>query len=267
MAKRSQRFDAWETALIAVLAVVGTLALAPVHVAPAPGAELEWLVDTYGPSKHSQYVEEWIIRDYFRGLRRGVFVDVGAAHYKTFSNTYFLEREWGWSGLAVEPQEVFAEDYARFRPRTRFRRFFVSDRSNEDARLFVNQSPWVASSNRGFTERWGKASEIKKVPTITLNDLLHAEQIDAADFVSMDIELSEPKALAGFDIRRFGPALVCIEAHPEVRQDILDYFHSSGYVVVGKYLRMDDKNLYFMPAGTKIRPLPPAVLDAAAEKQ
>ncbi len=32
----------------------------------------------------------------------------------------------------------------------------------------------------------------------------------------MDIELSEPKALAGFTIERFKPELVCIEAHPEV---------------------------------------------------
>jgi hypothetical protein len=65
----------------------------------------------------------------------------------------------------------------------------------------------------------------------------------------MDIELSEPKALAGFDIDRFKPALVCIEAHPDVRQRILNDFHAHDYVVVGKYLRMDVTNLYFEPAG------------------
>jgi hypothetical protein len=41
--------------------------------------------------------------------------------------------------------------------------------------------------------------------------------------------------------------LVCIEAHPEVRQEILDYFARNGYVVVGKYLRADIWNLYFTP--------------------
>jgi hypothetical protein len=84
-----------------------------------------------------------------------------------------------------------------------------------------------------------------------LNDLLDAEKIPRVDFISMDIELHEPKALAGFDIRRFQPALVCIEAHPEVRQQILDYFTRHDYVVVGKYLRVDEDNLYFTP-------LPPA---------
>lgn len=66
--------------------------------------------------------------------------------------------------------------------------------------------------------------------------------------MTMDIELAEPKALEGFDIERFKPALVCIESHPEVRQQLLDYFHQHGYVVVGKYLRVDPHNLYFKPA-------------------
>ena len=63
----------------------------------------------------------------------------------------------------------------------------------------------------------------------------------------MDIELPEPKALTGFDIGRFKPGLVCIEARDEVRQQILDYFAANGYVIVGKYLAADENNLYFTP--------------------
>jgi hypothetical protein len=64
----------------------------------------------------------------------------------------------------------------------------------------------------------------------------------------MDIELAEPKALAGFDLPRFRPRLVCIEAHPRVRQEILDYFAAQNYRVVAKYLRLDVNNLRFVPA-------------------
>jgi hypothetical protein len=32
-----------------------------------------------------------------------------------------------------------------------------------------------------------------------------------------------------------------------VRQQILDYFARSGYVIVGKYLPADEHNLYFKP--------------------
>ena len=81
------------------------------------------------------------------------------------------------------------------------------------------------------------------MPTITLNDLLRAEGISKIDLLSIDIELHEPQALKGFDIKRFKPSLVCIEALPPVRQQILDYFAANGYVVVGKYVWVDLENL------------------------
>ena len=86
------------------------------------------------------------------------------------------------------------------------------------------------------------------VPTIRLTDLLDKAGVTHIELLSVDVELAEPKVLAGFDIRRFKPSLVCIEAQPEVRQFILDYFASNGYVLVGRYLRADLQNLYFAPA-------------------
>jgi hypothetical protein len=106
----------------------------------------------------------------------------------------------------------------------------------------------TASSDRAFTENEDGSTVERKVPTITLDDLLAREDVAHIDFVSMDIELAEPKALAGFDIERFAPALVCIEGHRSVRQAILDYFYLHHYVVVGKYLYTDTQNLYFKPA-------------------
>ena len=86
------------------------------------------------------------------------------------------------------------------------------------------------------------------MPAIRLTDLLDRAGVSTFDFLSVDVELAEPKVLAGFDIDRFRPALVCIEAHPQVRQQILDYFAAHGYVLMGRYLRADLQNLYFAPA-------------------
>jgi FkbM family methyltransferase len=211
-----------------------------------PGAQP--LQATYGPTRYSQFAEEWIIRDFFKDRRGGVFVDVGANHYRDSSTTYYLEKHLGWSGLAVEPLQQFEADYRTHRPATRFLPFFVSDVSDEQAKLYVNdQHTVMSSSDRAFTERMGKNTREMLVPTITLDDLLAKHGVTAFDFLSMDIELSEPKALAGFEVRRYRPELVCIEAHPEVRQQILDYFARHGYVMVGKYLPADEHNLYFTP--------------------
>ena len=62
---------------------------------------------------------------------------------------------------------------------------------------------------------------------------------------------------AGFDIARFKPRLVCIEARPEVRQTILDYQHD--YMIIGKYLRADPRKLYFTSADRRERWMTEAV--------
>lgn len=207
-----------------------------------------YLQAAYGPSRYSQFAEEWIIRDFFQDRRGGFFLDVGANHYRDSSTTYYLEAHLGWSGIAVEPLRQFEAEYKTYRPATKFMPFFVSDVSDSQATLYVlDEHTVVSSSDRAFTERTGSNPRELEVPTITLNDLLESQQVEKVDFLSMDIELSEPKALAGFDVRRYRPDLVCIEAHPEVRQQILEYFAEHGYVIVGKYLPADEHNLYFMP--------------------
>jgi FkbM family methyltransferase len=201
----------------------------------------------YGPSRSSRDFEEWLIRDHFKDRRDGVFLDVGANHYKTESNTYYLETSLGWSGLAIEPIEEFAADYKAHRPKTRFVAMFASDVADKKVQFFVPNNSLLASSDPDFAKRYGTTGKARDVPTTTLDAVLEQAGIAAVDFVSMDIELAEPKALAGFAIERFRPSLVCIEAHPEVRQQILDYFQRHNYVVVGKYLRADTQNLYFRP--------------------
>jgi FkbM family methyltransferase len=200
----------------------------------------------YGPRRSSQFFEEWIIRDYFQDKRGGVFLDVGANHYRNGSTTYFLETGLGWSGIAVDALEEFAADYARHRPRTRYVALFASDVADSTVEFFVaKENPLVSSSNREFTVRQGAPGTARVVPTTTLNAVLDQAGLKRVDFLSMDIELAEPKALAGFDIDRFQPELVCIEGHLEVRQQILDYFAAHRYTLIGKYLRADPHNLYF----------------------
>jgi FkbM family methyltransferase len=220
----------------------------------SPNFEYDWFEATYGPSRDSEHAEEWLVRDFFHDARGGTFVDVGSNDYRTFSNTYYLDHTLGWSGIAIDAQEEYASDYAKYRPRTKFFSFFVSDRSDAIESLFVPEGDrLVASSNKEFADAYGRrtASE-RKVRTITLNDLLHREGISHVDFMSMDIELAEPKALAGFDIERFRPRLAVIEAHWEIRQELLDYFAAHRYRVVGRYLTADPNNLWFTPADEQI---------------
>ena len=218
-------------------------------------AERDWFVAQYGQARYSEHAEELLIRDFFRDARDGFFVDVGSYDYKRFSNTYYLEQELGWSGLAIDAQKEFEAGYLKYRPRTRFFAAFVSDRSGDMESLFVPAgNRLVASSSKAFTARYEDTGIERRVPTISLNDLLDGARVTRVDFLTMDIELGEPKALAGFDIARFRPRLICVEAHPDVRQQLLDYFAARGYRLIGRYLRADPYNLWFAPSDAAIPP-------------
>jgi FkbM family methyltransferase len=254
-----RRFDLLEvfliSAAVALAAMQATRAYTLADVGEAillgrVGAEeIAPLARAYGPTHSSQFAEEWIIRDFFGDRRGSSFVDVGANDYRRDSTTYYLETALGWHGLAIDAQREFAEGYRKNRPRTQFFSFFVSDRTDAVAELFIPANRGVNATGTREAVDDGTKLEVREVPTIRLDDLLTRTGIDHIDFLSMDIELAEPKALAGFDIDRFKPGLVCIETHPSVRQAILDYFQRHGYVLVGKYLRVDAENLYFTAAG------------------
>jgi FkbM family methyltransferase len=262
------RFDLVELSAVGAFAALAVTSLLWVsqarlaYVVRSAAQEADQLKERYGPGRYSRNEEEWIIRDYFQDRRGGYFVDVGANHYRNDSNTFYLEKRLGWSGLAIDPQTSFADDYRRYRPHTRFLSFFISDSSNASVKLYVvDQNPLVASMDQKFAERNGteaknavNSSRPVSVPAIRLTDLLEQIGVSRFDLLSVDVELAEPKVLAGFDIDRFRPSLVCIEAHPQVRQPILDYFANHGYVVLGRYLRADLQNLYFAPLRT---PTPP----------
>ena len=240
--------------LVRIAVLVGAVAWAATFALAGPrNAEYEWFKKAYGPNHHSLHAEEWLVRDFFRDQRNGVFVDVGSYNYKDSSNTYYLEQVLGWSGLAIDAQEEFAADYARYRPRTRFFALFVSDRSDALESIFVpDRNRLVASSNKAFSDQYDASGKERKISTITLNDLLTRTGVTAIDFLSMDIELSEPKALAGFDLARYRPRLVCVEAHPDIRQQLINYFADRQYRVVGRYLRADPYNLWFAPADSAL---------------
>lgn len=215
---------------------------------PVLDDELQPFIGRLGRPRYSSHEEELFVRDFFADKRGGVFVDVGASHYKDRSNTFYLESVLGWSGLAIDPLAEFADGYRDHRPNTRFFPVFVSDTSDQRATLHVGNNSLFSSADRSFTDSFTNVQRKIEAATITLDDLLSSQGIERVDFLSMDIELHEPQALAGFNLQKYQPALVCIEAHPQVRQQILDYFAARGYVVVGKYLRADPQNLWFAPA-------------------
>lgn len=202
---------------------------------------------SYGPKRYSEENEELLIRHFFHDRRYGFFVDVGAGHYMQGSNTYYLEHDLGWRGIAIDAIADYEADYRAHRPNTAFFNLFISDHSDDNADFFFAPNNRTRSSGIQAAVQGAGPVETRHVRTATLNDLLGANSITRFDFMSLDIELGEPKALAGLDIRRFHPALVCVEAHEPIRASLEAYFAANGYRRIDDYRDVDRRNWYYTP--------------------
>lgn len=205
-----------------------------------------------GTALYSQHNEELVIRGFFHDRRDGFFLDVGCASPIQDSNTYYLEKHLGWSGIGVDALPEFAATWLKKRPRSRFFNFLVSDHSDTVEPFYRSELRGTSSARKDDAGMKGPGGQEVKfdelhVPTTTLTRLLDANGVKKIDFLSMDIEGFEPLALAGFDIERFRPELACIEIKPATREKILAYFAAHGYRQIEHYLEADPVNYYFTP--------------------
>jgi len=204
---------------------------------------------THEKKLYSQSNEELIIRDFFKDKKNGVFVDVGCADYKHFSTTYYLEKHLGWSGIGVDALPEYKDGYTTHRPNTIYENYIVTDHAGTKEPFYrVTRMRELSSTLKNYAQKESRGQyEVFDIPTITLTKLLDKNDISQIDFLSMDIEDSEPAALAGFAIGRFQPKLVCIEAHNTVRAQILAYFEKNNYERILEYDPHDSLNWYFKP--------------------
>jgi hypothetical protein len=45
----------------------------------------------------------------------GKYVEIGSSHYRKQNQTYFLEKEFGWSGVGIEIKKEFVDEYNKNR--------------------------------------------------------------------------------------------------------------------------------------------------------
>jgi FkbM family methyltransferase len=170
---------------------------------------------------------------YFCGKKTGgSFVEVGTGNGVHLSNTYLMERHFGWKGILFEPDRRFHTSIRASRSAILDTRAAFSEDGVSLTFLEAAEGGEL-SSLQGFhfggKKRAGTTYETK---TITLTTALREQNFpDEIDFMSIDTEGSELEVLRGLDLSRYNVQFMTIEHNldSEKKDKIVSYLAPFGY--------------------------------------
>ncbi len=178
--------------------------------------------------------------------RDGFFVEFGATDGRELSNSWLLEKQFGWTGILAEPARIWHAKLAENRS-CRIDHRCVWSRTGETLRFEETEMPEL-SSLAGFGDGdlhrdLRRSQSSYAVETVSLLDLLAAHDAPRdIDYLSIDTEGSELSILENFDFSRYRFRIVtCEHNYGENRAKIAALLGRNGYRrVFEKASRFDD---------------------------
>lgn len=185
----------------------------------------------------SQIGQDLAVLKYYKNKRNGYFVEVGASDGIELSNTYLLEKEFGWKGICVEALPNKFKVLLKNRPTAVCVEKAVFNTTGLTLKFDIaNSFDMLSGISDYITERW--SARVKSdcttidVKTITLTDLLkEANAPPFIDYLSLDTEGSEFEILKAHDFSKYNFGLIDVEHnHIEpTRTNIKNLLTSNGY--------------------------------------
>lgn len=189
-----------------------------------------------GYPSQSQYKQDIFVLTQLGFKRNGYFVEFGATNGLELSNSYLLEKQFGWSGILAEPAVCWHEELVKNR-QCHIEKNCVWSESGEILKFNQVDSANVSTIDifshvADGHQKARQKSTIYEVNTISLLDLLdkyHAPR--TIDYLSIDTEGSEYEILNSFDFSKYQFKIItCEHNHTSAQEKIFSLLASKGYV-------------------------------------
>lgn len=167
--------------------------------------------------------------------KNGFFVELGACDGIYYSNTLYFEKEHNWTGLCIEPNDIY------------FEKLVLNRNCNVSNELVSAEEGHIVDfalcgSTSGIIETAGpftKSNAIVRKKTTTLGKLLEKYNAPSIiDYLSLDVEGHEYEILSTFPFNKYKIRTLTVEHNephvgPQEQQRIRALLESKGY----KYIR------------------------------
>jgi FkbM family methyltransferase len=197
------------------------------------------------PRSHAQLFQDLFVLAMTDEKRGGYFVEFGAADGKFLSNSFLLEKEFGWQGIVGEPSHNWHGELRQNRKCDIDIRC-IWDASGETVQFLETNDAAYSTISAFKAKDYHDRSHSKEydVETVSLNDLLDQHEAPREmDYLSIDTEGSELTILKSFDFKERKFRIITVEhnyVRPE-RDDIFSLLSSHGYErVFGSITKWDD---------------------------
>jgi FkbM family methyltransferase len=163
----------------------------------------------------SQIFQDLLVLFLLQEKRGGFFVEFGATDGVSLSNTWLLEKHYGWSGIVAEPARRWHKALIKNRGCTIDTRCVWSQsgetlvfNETEEAELSTLEN-FVGSDHKSKDR---VVAHPYRVETVSLIDLLVGNDAPhAIDYISIDTEGSEYSILKDFDFDAFEIGIITVE--------------------------------------------------------
>lgn len=156
----------------------------------------------------------------------GVFIEFGAYDGVIFSNTFLLERHFGWTGILIDP---IPSHYKSMIQNRKCKLIHGAITAEPQDSVLIEELP--ASDLSRFAGKRKIFKKVHKVKALTLQEVIdHNLTSNEIDFLSIDIEGDDMEILKSFDWSRYKINAICVEHNYRKGSDkIIDFMYKSGY--------------------------------------
>jgi len=174
---------------------------------------------------HSQIFQDLFVH-YILKKEKGIYCEVGALDGKELSNTLYLEKEHGWSGILCEPNKSYQKLIKKNRPNNILVTEPLFSKENE----IINFTE--LEGGRSGIDKASNNEKSYKLNTTTLNKVLEDNFSNRKiNYISIDTEGTEYEIIKELNFEKFYPEIITIEHNydKEKRDKIYNFLKKKNY--------------------------------------